>query len=198
VDVTTHAEWVELEDPVLESAAGFFSVVLAVAAGIVSAGVRVASSPVRAPPVGNFAAALAFPLPFSVCELERESARTFWAEVETEFLPSVSPCASTAAVVSEPASLLVWLASSTLEPREASSDCQLERKLSTVEAVDDDRSRVTAPVSLVPCANPRALSWLGAGPLPASISIPAAMAMQPDKAEDMPNSVGDKLEHCHK
>jgi type IV secretory pathway VirB2 component (pilin) len=62
----TRAEWDELADSVLEFTAGFFSVVLAVAACIVSAGVRAASPPVRVSPVDSFAAALVFPLPFSV------------------------------------------------------------------------------------------------------------------------------------
>jgi hypothetical protein len=90
----------------------------------------------------------------------------------------------------------VWLKFSEFEPNDASKDCKPARKLIAVETIGDNRLRVAGLVSPVSCAAPRTLSGPGIGLPPASTSIPAAIAMQTDEAEDVPKGVGKGLELC--
>jgi len=187
---------VELEilvESVFESVAVFFSAVLAAVAVVVLADVRLSIFPSGASSADTSAVWIAIPLPFPVSCTGSEPARVALAEATTEVFVEPVPCVAVfatvvAAFVWDPN----WLTSSTLVPSEASSDCKPELKLAVFDAADNTL-RAADPVV---CPTPSALLTPGVDPLPTSISIPVAMAMQTDNAEVVPNEGVNGLEPC--
>ncbi len=154
---------------------------------------RAAIEPVRAPAEDKLATAPAAPSPSSVPCRRLKPALSARLEALVE-LPA-------AFFSAERFSRLALLSStsepSTLQPIEASSDCQPAPKLSAPAPEDDRRLRAAVAGCPAPCTPvPSALTRPCAGVPRVPISIAAATVMRRNKAEGVPKGAGNGLEHC--